>query len=88
MDQLSKNGDKFSSCQQQHPYTRHNNIPRAEETENTSATQKHHKTNKVVTTKDNDVNVLITTSFADFDVASQESDKRVTNVSNSSLKQN
>ena len=41
MDQLLKNSDTISSCQQeqQHTYTRHNNILREEETENTSVTQ-------------------------------------------------
>ena len=79
--QLSKNRDKISSSQQQHAYTRHNDILRQEEeTESTSATKKHHKTNIVVTTKGNDINALINTFFADIDITSQEPDKIITNI--------
>ena len=87
MDQLSKNSDKISSCQQQLVYTRYNNILHEKETESTSATQKHHKTKKVVTTKDNNVNVPINTSFANFDIESPESDKTTTSITNSSSKE-
>ena len=43
-DEFWKNSENISACQQQHTYTQHNNIPCEEETESTSATQKHHKT--------------------------------------------
>ena len=80
MDQLSKNSETISSCQQQLPYNRNNNIRRKQKRESTLATKNHHKINKVVTTKDNDVNVPINTSLADFDITSQEFDK-TTNIS-------
>ena len=79
--QLSKNRDKISSSQQQHAYTGRNDILRQEEeTESTSATKKHYKTNIVVTIKGNDINALINTSFADIDITSQEPDKIITNI--------